>query len=610
MPAIANTQSIKVSLQQILQNTKEGKTQLPDFQRSWVWNDEQICSLLASVSLFYPIGAVMMLETGNPAVKFKHRVLEGVSLSTIPKPEYLILDGQQRITSLFQVLFSSNSVKTKDTRGRHIERWYYVDIGKALSANIDREEAIISVPSDQILKNFRGEVIADYSSTQKECSSEIFPLNLVFDTLGQHKWMQEYLQLDPSNMSKRLTRWTNFCQEVIHPYQQYQVPIIQLSRETPREAVCQVFEKVNTGGVFLTVFELLTATYAADEFNLREDWDKHENKLKQFKVLGNLQNTDFLQAVSLVVTKERLPHGTVSCTRKDILKLNLNEYKNWNEAVTRGFEKAAKLLHTLKIFTARDLPYRPQLTALAAIFALLGKQADNAGVSTKLARWYWCGVFGELYSGAIETRLAKDLQEVLTWVNDGSEPDTITSANFAPGRLLTLRTRNSAAYKGLFALLLHNGSVDFRTGCPIDTEIYFDDKIDIHHIFPQHWCKEQRIDAKLWDCILNKTPISARTNRMIGGKAPSIYLLKVQNEAGVTQAHLDEFLQTHLIESKLLRQDDFYNFLYSRQKLILETIENAMGKSSLSNINIEQETEPDEIESVEYEDNLDDYEKY
>ncbi len=535
-------------------------------------------------------------------------MLEGVSLGTMPTPESLILDGQQRITSLFQVLFCSNSVKTRDTRGRQTERWYYVDIGKALSENADREDAIISVPSDKILKNFRGEVIADYSSTQNECSSEVFPLNLVFDTLGQNQWMQEYLQLDPSNMPERLTRWTNFCQEVIQPYQQYQVPIIELSKETPREAVCQVFEKVNTGGVFLTVFELLTATYAADEFNLREDWDKREKKLKQFKVLENLQNTDFLQAVSLVVTKERLPHGAVSCTRKDILKLTLDEYKNWNEAVTRGFEKAAKLLHTLKIFTARDLPYRPQLTALAAIFAILGKQADNAGVSSKLARWYWCGVFGELYSGAIETRLAKDLQEVLVWVNDGSEPDTITSANFAPGRLLSLRTRNSAAYKGLFALLLHNGSVDFRTGCPIDTEIYFDDKIDIHHIFPQHWCKGQGIDAKLWDCILNKTPISARTNRMIGGKAPSIYLPKVQNEAGVTEAHIDKFLQTHLIEPKLLRQDDFDNFLHSRQKLLLEKIEKAMGKSSLCNINIEQETEPDDIELVEYEDNSDDYE--
>lgn len=161
MPAIANTQSIRQSLQQILLSTKEGKTQLPDFQRSWVWNDEQIRSLLASVSLSYPIGALMMLETGNPAVKFKHRFLEGVTLSPLPRPEHLILDGQQRITSLFQVLLSGHPVKTKDTRGKEIHRWYYIDMNKALTENANFEEAIISVPSDRI-KRVRGEIVADY----------------------------------------------------------------------------------------------------------------------------------------------------------------------------------------------------------------------------------------------------------------------------------------------------------------------------------------------------------------------------------------------------------------------------------------------------------------
>ena len=305
MPAITSTQSIKQSLQQLLQNAKEGKTQLPDFQRSWVWNDEQIRSLLASVSLSYPIGAVMMLETGNPAVRFKHRLLEGVTRKEPQKPDQLLLDGQQRMTSLFQVLLSEQLVKTKDVRGKEIHRWYYIDIAKALNPNFDREEAIFSVPEDKIKRNLRGEILADYSTTEKECAAEVFPLQLVFDILGQNKWMQTYLQLD-ANIGERLTRWTNFFQEIIQSFQQYQVPIILLGKETPREAVCQVFEKVNTGGVSLTVFELVTATYAADEFNLREDWAKREKKLKKLAVLGNVENTEFLQAVTLVATCDRL----------------------------------------------------------------------------------------------------------------------------------------------------------------------------------------------------------------------------------------------------------------------------------------------------------------
>jgi hypothetical protein len=251
----------------------------------------------------------MMLETGNPAVRFKHRLLEGVVLNQPHKPEQLILDGQQRITSLFQVLLSENPVTTKDGRGKEIHRWYYIDITKALDPNADREEAIISVPGDRIVRNFRGDILADYSTIEKECAAEVFPLQLVFDTLGQNSWMQNYLQLEPTNIQNRLTRWSNFVQEVIQPYQQYQIPIILLTKETPREAVCQVFEKVNTGSVFLTVFELLTATYAADEFNLREDWVKREKKLKKQEVLGNVQNTDFLQAVTLVATRARQNHS-------------------------------------------------------------------------------------------------------------------------------------------------------------------------------------------------------------------------------------------------------------------------------------------------------------
>lgn len=590
MPAVTTTHSIKESLQQLLQSAKEGKTQLPDFQRSWVWNDEQIRSLLASVSLSYPIGAVMMLETGNPAVSFKHRLLEGVTRKEPQKPDRLLLDGQQRMTSLFQVLLSEKPAKTKDVRGKEIYRWYYIDIAKALNPNSDREEIIVGLPEEKIKRNLRGEILADYSTTEKECAAEVFPLQLVFDILGQNKWMHTYLHLDSINMGERLTRWTNFFQEVIQSFQLYQVPIILLGKETPREAVCQVFEKVNTGGVSLTVFELVTATYAADEFNLREDWAKREKKLKKLAVLGNVENTDFLQAVTLVATCDRHNQGAaISCTRKDILKLTLAQYKAWADAVTEGFEKAAKLLYTQKIFTAKDLPYQPQLTALAAIFAALGDRSMSDPVRAKLARWYWCGVFGELYSSAIESRLAKDLPQVLHWIDGNSEPDTIKDANFAPNRLIRLYSRRSAAYKGLSALLLRDKGCDFLTGYEIDTAMYFDDSIDIHHIFPRDWCEKKGIKADLYDSIINKTPLSSRTNKIIGGNAPSVYLSKLQTSAAITEERMNEIVRSHVIDVAALRLDNFEAFFQARQKALMSRIEKAMGKSLILDTSVESE---------------------
>src|ERR1700694_1704857 len=160
--------STKESLQNILDDVREGKVQLPEFQRGWVWDDEHIRSLLASISLSYPIGAVMMLQTGNPDVRFKARLLEGVQLDPHPSPERFVLDGQQRLTSLFQALCLDKSVATYDIRGRSIQRWYYLDMVKSLDPHIDREDAVLGFGDDRKVKNFRGEVIEDYSERQAE----------------------------------------------------------------------------------------------------------------------------------------------------------------------------------------------------------------------------------------------------------------------------------------------------------------------------------------------------------------------------------------------------------------------------------------------------------
>ncbi len=589
MPTFTTFDSIRESLQDVLKSVREGKTQLPDFQRGWVWDDEHIRSLLASISLSFPIGAVMMLQTGNPDLRLKPRLVEGATLRDPPDSERLILDGQQRLTSLFQSLVMEQPVTTRDLRGKPIKRWYYLDIAKALSSNGDREDAIVGLPEDRCIRNFRNEVLADYTTIEKECAAELFPLSLVFDVAGLTNWQMKYVQIDPSRVAERLTRWNRLVQEVIQRFQQYQLPLILLRKETPKEAVCQVFEKVNTGGVPLNVFELLTATFAADNYNLRDDWASRERQLRSRKVLKSGESTDFLQAVTLLATRERrnqsIAAGTlfdeapgISCKRKEVLRLSLRDYQQWADEVAIGFEKAAKFLHSQRIYDARDLPYRTQLTPLAAILAILGPRSDNDGIRAKLAQWYWCGVFGELYGGAIETRFAKDLPEVIAWLEGGALPSTIADANFAASRLLGLRTRNSAAYKGVHALLMREGCLDFRSGYEIDVQAYFDDKIDIHHIFPQDWCRQNSIDPRLCDCIVNKTAISARTNRMIGGNAPSEYVMKVQRSAGVDESRMNEILQSHQIEPQALRDDDFAAFLQARTEALLDRIEQAMGK--------------------------------
>jgi hypothetical protein len=564
-------------LQATLEDVQDGKIQLPDFQRGWVWDDDHIRSLLASVSLSYPIGAVMLMETGNTDVRFKPRPVEGVKLQHPRDPERLILDGQQRLTSLFLSLASGKAVETHDARSNRINRWYYVDIAKALDPFADREEAIVGISEDRVLRNFRSEVLLDLSSREREYAAGYFPLSEVFHYLDWRLGYQEFVGFDQT----KLQQFGHFEQAFIIPFTRYQVPLILLRRETPKEAVCQVFEKVNTGGVPLTVFELLTATFAADDFNLRDDWDKRRQRFGKHKVLASLESTFFLQAVTLVATfvrKQTQPDAAISCKRKDVLRLSLADYRSWAEPVTVAFEKVAQLMHTQKVFAARDLPYTTQLVPLAAMRVVLGDRADTDSVRAKLARWHWCGVFGELYGSSVETRFAKDLPEVVDWVQEGPEPTTVAEATFAPERLFTMRTRNSAAYKGLSALLLRDGALDLRSGIPVDAQMYFDESIEIHHIFPRDYCAKTGIDRSLSECIVNKTPLSAKTNRIIGAKPPSVYLSDLEKDAGATPGRLDQIVLSHVIQAAALRADNFDVFFSARYNALLDRIEQAMGK--------------------------------
>ncbi len=109
-------------------------------------------------------------------------------------------------------------------------------------------------------------------------------------------------------------------------------------------------------------------------------------------------------------------------------------------------------------------------------------------------------------------------------------------------------------------MLLRDGGCDFLTGFEIDTLKYFEESIDIHHIFPRSWCDKNGIKPELYDSVVNKTPLSSRTNKFIGGNAPSIYLSRLQKEAGISEERMDEILRSHIIDPVALRTDNFAHF--------------------------------------------------
>jgi hypothetical protein len=451
----------------------------------------------------------------------------------------------------------------------------------------------------------------------------MFPLDRTYHERDWIYGWRDYWRdrgVDVTDLEKRFDR------EILRHIQQYEVPIIKLSKDNGREAVCTIFEKVNVGGVKLDAFELVTAIYAGEEFDLRRDWSgttKEHGRLGRIRkstpehgVHAQLASLDFLQACTVLHTleqreaaraagKQGLDLPQVSCKREAVLALPLAAYRKFADLVEEGFVEAGGFLNEQKILWGRDVPYPPQVVALAALFATLGSKAKNAAHREKLARWYWSGVLGEYYGSATETKIARDVPELVAWLDGAAAPRTLEESLFQISRLHSLRSRGSAAYKGFHALLMRSGCRDFISGKAVELMTVYSNPLDIHHIFPKAWCEANGIPPRVYNSIINKTALSAETNRTIGGNAPSVYLAKVEKRTGMAAPDVDSILETHLIDPALLRSDDFEAFFAEREKRLAALASEAMGKpvvgdaGALEGVVGEEDLSVDEEETLE-----------
>lgn len=576
--------SLDTELSELMREVSTGKEQLPEFQRGWTWDNDRIRGIIASLSQGYPMGAIMRLEYGNENVRFKYRTIEGVTVTGVT-PEFLILDGQQRLTSMYRATCCKEPVETTTEKGKEIKRFYYLDIKKCLDESEDRVDAVIAVPSDRKIKtNFDRDVVLDLSTRELEFEHEMFPINIIFDSNAREDWAdgyKEYHEYDKAFMEK----YKQFRTQVIDTIVGYKLPVITLGKETPREAVCKVFENVNTGGVPLTVFELVTATFATYDFDLRKDWIECRDKIRgkgetlNTDVMEGVDETSFLTAITLYTTY--LSDKMTTCKKKDVLALNFEDYKKNRDILLEGYKMARKFLFQQYVFRKRDLPYTTQLIPLSAICAVIGTATFNLPSTQKiLAKWFWCGIMGEMYGGANETRYVTDIEDVVAEIQGkDSQNRTINAAYFSATRLLSLQTKNSAAYKGIMALVYREQCRDFMQGITMDIVKSMDESPDIHHIFPEAYCKKMGLDKTKWNSIVNKTPLLPASNRQIGGDAPSVYSGNIMKKAEIDEVELRFRIESHLVNYDYLIADDFDHYFIARAKAILKVIEAAMGKT-------------------------------
>jgi len=372
---------------------------------------------------------------------------------------------------------------------------------------------------------------------------------------------------------------------------------IELDRDLEIDKVCDIFTQINSKGVRLDIFDLINALLKPKGLQLKHLWREAARQLDL--VQTERMNVYILQVMSILAQaycspkylyyllpgQEKVVRAPDGSLHREILVASVDDFRDrWSTAV-EALDRAIALLRQPQEFGAISSQYLPYVSILPA-FA--GLQAEGRALPPeqqldardKIRRWYWASVFTNRYSGAVESTAARDFLDVRNWFTNGTAEPSLIAEFQQRFRSLDLHReikRGTSIYNGIFNLLVIRGARDWMTGY---VPHYGD--LDDHHIVPKDWGQSQGIGTEI-DAILNRTPLSAETNRhVIRDRLPNEYLPELIEANG--EGTVRETLETHLISRDafdILLRDPFtvenlHEFLDERRRTILQGIEDLL----------------------------------
>jgi restriction endonuclease Mrr len=526
---------------QLLAELDSGQLALPDFQRSFVWDPDETRELLVSLIRHFPAGALLFLQGGSGT--FKAREAEGAPALT-GRPSFLVLDGQQRLTSLYQAIYGVG------------ESRFFLDVG-ALLTGADINEAV------RVMSAGRA---SGFATLQAQAHALMMPVSAVRD-YGAARWRDEVVPLrdeeDPERLRNLLREVEYSC---IDPLVKYSFPVTILPEATPLEAVCTIFETLNRTGRQLTPFELISARAFAGGHSLRDFWLaawKRHPILEDFEV----EPYYLMQCIALRLGR--------SCKRGAVLGLEADEIaRDWDQAVADMAAALSMLRDECGVITIKWLPYRPMLIPLATAWREVGTTTGPAhgAMRAKLQKWFWCQCFTGEYESSSASLAERDAPVLRHWLAGGNEPDVVSDFAWDPQRWRTTTTRQQGIYRATMALMLVGRPRDFHRAAPLTPEVIEANKVDDHHVFPRGYLKTLGREGGI-DSVLNHCLIDRATNVRIGKRPPSAYLAEVRAELGRL---LDQVLESQQLPTgpdSSLVVDDFDGFLTWR----VDRLRDALG---------------------------------
>lgn len=526
MSARENIRVIPDTLNNVVVAVNQGQYRIPQFQREYVWERSKVIELFDSIYKEFPIGSFFLWKAGR---EFNHLFRHSIDLNIRPIRDdddvCFILDGQQRITSIYVTLLGLTARGTNYSRicfDVKDEKFVYRD------PDPSRYIALRDIWQSNLLKVAK-QVPEAYQ-----------------DALGQ-------------------------CYEILRTYP---VSIVQVSdKDLP--AVCKIFQRINQGGKRLDRFDLISAMTFSRDFDLRE-------KFKE-DVIEKLQRKSFGEIAPSIVTQLMALIKKGACTEKAEFSLTAADIQStWKSAVESVLLAADTLRKCAGVQNAAFLPYDALLTLLAYFYAKSGQRALDEDQLKWVQRWFWRASFSQHYGSGGPTKMGRDkdmFDKLLKGEFPAFEPATNLTADTLVGTKMTWsRSAVRNAFLCLLSMrkpvhLINNTPLDLITGGISDFT-----SPEKHHIFPQAFLVENGTEIEV-HAIPNFCFLPAELNKRILDSRPSIYFSELRSE----NRRFDEAAKSHLLPTNKgsgVETDDYLEFLKARSQLIIQEVERLTGVST------------------------------
>lgn len=536
----------------------EGRIVLPEFQRSFLWTRDQIEELILSVLACVHIGNFLMLDMLRDDALIPFRLMEGlkaVNPTVDPNRHTVVrevLDGQQRITSLFYVLYEPDI----PLRGATYPHRFFLRLDRLLSDDLD--EAVIGVSQrNPKLVSEMNKLMADGLA---------LPMTTLRNSATFNSWL--YTQQG---------RWRGEEQErlafMFDNFTQYSVPVNMLAVETEVDTIVSTFERLNRMVTNLSVFDLIVAIQYRKGIQLREMWNAFAQKYPD--TAETIKPESLLKIITLLEGREArrtFMLSTIASMPREVF------VARWAEAIQAVVEAMNRIAKEYGAIKPRWIPYTTLIVPLAAILHKLRKRRKGAQAYRVVDHWYWLSVFTQRYDHSADTQSSVDLKALDAHLDDATVELLWPTQLRAEDLDLDVSDGKSAIYRGLLCLTVLAGAHDFLTGQPAHLHECEDD-----HIFAE---KRYRNDYPV-NLIFNRTLLNATTNKWKNARTPSEVLALCLAEHDRDEGRLLETLSTHFISAEgyaALLAEDFETFIATRRALFIQAINERLAGQPQSSI--------------------------